>query len=218
MGGVSQYISGNTREGIYIQNSSDTFISQTNLIGVGTDNTTAIGNGMEGIMLNGASNAYVVPGNLSHNGGAGVAVVGNTATGNLIYLLHAHGNGGLPIDLGNDGATPNGTHTPPGPNNWLGYPLITSAGGSPVTIQGTTCANCVVLIYHAIGNPAANAGGGDFLSETSANGSGVWSVTLPAGLTWSDVTMVAQTGIGPGDSSEMSPVNIHKIYLPLVKR
>ena len=55
-----------------------------------------------------ASNNYVQPGTVSYNGAAGVAVVGDTATGNAI-LNSAHGNAGLPIDLGNDGASPNGS-------------------------------------------------------------------------------------------------------------
>jgi CSLREA domain-containing protein len=220
MGGVHQYISGNTREGIYIENSSDNFIGQTNRIGVAADGTTARGNGMEGVMLSGASNTYVVPEILSYNGGAGVAVVGDTAINNLIYSIHTRSNGGLPIDLGNDGATLNGSHSTTGPNHWLGYPVITSASGNPVKIIGTTCANCVVLVYHAVGNPAANGSGGDFLSETTANGSGIWSAILPAGLTRNDVTLVAQhllTGF-TGDTSEMSSVNNYRIYLPLVRR
>jgi CSLREA domain-containing protein len=218
--GVYQYISGNTREGIYIENSSGNFIGQTNRIGVAMDDTTAIGNGLQGVMFNGASNTVVSPDILSYNGSAGVVVVGNTAIGNLFYLRHTRSNGGLPIDLGNDGATRNGTHSTTGPNHWLGYPVITSASGNPVTIHGTTCANCVVHVYHAVGNPAANGGGGDYLSETTANGSGLWSAILPAGLTRNDITLVALkiTSTFIGDSSEMSPINNYKIYLPLVRR
>ncbi len=217
-GGVAQYISANTREGIYIENSSGTFIGPTNVIGVAINDTTPRGNGMQGIMLNGASNTSVSPSLLSYNGGAGVAVVGTTATSNEIHLYDTRGNGGLPIDLGNDGATLNGAHSPPGPNNWLAYPVITASSGTPVTITGSACANCNVIIYRAIGNPAAGGGGGTYLGETSSNGSGSWSATLPAGVTRSQVSLVAQklTTIFTGDTSEMSPV--HWLYLPLMIR
>jgi parallel beta-helix repeat protein len=220
--GVTQYISANTREGIYVQNSSNTFVGQTNKIGVAIDNTSPRGNGMQGVMLNGASNTSVFPTILSYNGGAGVAVVGDTATGNEVFPINIRGNGGLPIDLGNDGATLNGTHSPPGPNDWLAYPVITASSGNPVTITGTTCANCNVVICRAIGNPAANGGGGTYLSQTLANGSGIWSATLPAGVTPNQVTLLAQKRIAGSyeDTSEMSPIYnpIYSIYLPLIIR
>ena len=127
------------------------------------DGTSPRGNGLQGIMLYNASNNYLQPGTVSYNGAAGVAVVGDTATGNAIFFYSAHSNAGLPIDLGNDGASPNGSHAPPGPNNWQGYPVVTGSSGSPVMLTGSTCANCRVLIFQAIGNPAANGGGGDRL-------------------------------------------------------
>jgi len=214
--GVTQYISANTREGIYVQNSSNTFVGQTNKIGVAIDNTSPRGNGMQGVMLNGASNTSVFPTILSYNGGAGVAVVGDTATGNEVFPINIRGNGGLPIDLGNDGATPNGAHSPPGPNNWLAYPVITASSGNPVTITGSACANCNVIIYRAIGNPAAGGGGGTPIGQTSSNGSGLWSATLPAGVTRSQVSLVAQkpATVFTGDTSEMSPV--YWLYLPII--
>ncbi|MBM3131253.1 MAG: right-handed parallel beta-helix repeat-containing protein [Chloroflexi bacterium] len=212
LAGVSQYISGNTREGIYIENSSGTFVGQTNRIGVATDDTTARGNGLQGAMLNGATNSIIQPGLVAYNGGAGIAVISNAATGNDVGPTEVRNNGGLPIDLGNDGHTPNGSRTPPGPNNWLNYPVIT--GGSGNTINGTACANCTVFIYRAIGNPAAPGGGGRYLQSTTANGSGNWSATLPAGMGRNDVT--AQARDSAFNTSEMSPRPI--LYLPLILR
>ena len=210
--GRLQYISGNTREGIYIENSSGNFIGWTNYIGVATDNTTARGNGLQGVMLNGATNTRVFPLLVAYNGGAGIAVIGNTATGNNVGPTEVRNNGGLPIDLGNDGPTPNGSQTPPGPNNWLDYPVIT--GGSGNTINGTACASCRVYIYRAIGNPAAPGGGGVYIKYTTADAAGNWSTTLPAGMGRNDVTLQAQDAAG--NTSELSPRPV--VYLPLVLR
>ncbi len=210
--GRLQYISGNTREGIYIENSSGNFVGQVNRIGVATDNTTARGNGLQGVMLNGATNTRVFPTLVAYNGGAGIAVIGNTATGNNVGPTEIRNNGGLPIDLGNDGHTPNGSRTPPGPNNWLNYPVIT--GGSGNTINGTACANCTVQIFRAIGNPAAPGGGGVYIQSAIANAAGDWGATLPPGMGRNDVTVQAQDSAE--NTSELSPRPV--VYLPLILR
>ncbi|MCX7840813.1 MAG: hypothetical protein N2559_15365, partial [Anaerolineae bacterium] len=145
----------------------------------------------------------------------GIAVIGDTATLNQIKPTEVRHNGGLPIDLGNDGHTPNDSRTPPGPNNWLNYPVIT--GGSGNTINGTARANCTVHIYRAIGNPATPGGGGTYLQFATADGSGNWSATLPVGMGRNDVTVLAQIG---ADTSEMSPraLSLLYLYLPLISR
>ena len=212
---TNQYISGNTREGIYIENSSGNSIGPANAIGI-TSNEIPSGNGLQGVMLNGASNTAVTPQIVGYNGAAGIAVMGNTATGNNISFIVNLNNGGLPIDLGNDGFTTNGLRTPPGPNNWLNYPVITSSSGSALT--GTACANCTVFIYRASGNPSTPGGGGSVVFFALADGAGYWSTTLPGGLTDRDVSLVAvQAPFGAtGNTSEMSPRPI--LYLPTILR
>ena len=211
--GVSQYISGNTREGVYIEYSDGNMINSSNRIGVATDNTTARGNGLQGVMLYGATNTDVSPTLVAYNGGAGIAVIGDTAVRNIIEPAQVRNNGGLPIDLGNDGHTPNGSQSPPGPNNWLNYPVITSASGNPVTLSGTACTNCWIIIYRAIGNPAAPGGGGVYIQYVQANPSGNWITTLPAGVGRNDVTLL--TTDPSHNSSEMSPRPL-SVYLPLI--
>jgi len=216
--GVSQYISGNTREGIYIEDSEDTYIGQVNRIGVATDNTTARGNGLQGIMLNGANRTLAYPTLVAYNGGAGIAVIGATAYGNDIAPIEVRNNGGLPIDLGNDGHTPNDPDdADTGPNGLLNYPVVTSASGNPVTLAGTACANCSVGIYRAVGNPAAPGGGGLIIQYANANGAGNWSAILPAGVGRNDVTLQTyQTSTK--DASEMSPRSLSLLYLPLIMK
>lgn len=215
LAGASQYISGNTREGVYIVNSSGNFIGQTNRIGVATDNTTARGNGLQGVMLNGATNSQVYPRLVAYNGGAGIAIINDTATGNALGPTEVRNNAGLPIDLGNDGPTPNDVgDVDSGPNGLLNYPVIT--GGSGYAINGTACANCRVYIYRAIGNPAAPGGGGVYMGSVDANSAGDWSVTLPDGMGRNDVTLQTYSD-SAGNSSEMSPCAL-KLHLPLVLR
>ena len=217
LAGASQYISGNTREGIYIENSSGNFIGQTNRIGVATDNTTARGNGLQGVMLNGATNSKVYPWLVAYNGGAGIAVTGAAAIRNNIGPREIRNNAGLPIDLGNDGHTPNDPgDADTGPNGLLNYPVITSASGTPVTLLGTACANCRIAIYRAIGNPAAPGGGGVYMGSVDANSAGDWSVNLPDGMGRNDLTFQTYSD-SAGNSSEMSPCAL-KLHLPLVLR
>jgi len=118
----------------------------------------------------------------------------------------------LPIDLGNDGHTPNGSHTNTGPNYWQYYPVVTSSSGN--SIAGLTFPNYRVDIYRALGDPAAPFGGGMYLQNVNADANGQWSATLPAGLTSADVTLVATDPYG--NSSEMSPRPV--LLLPLIRR
>jgi hypothetical protein len=215
--GLGQFISGNTREGVYIENSRYTYVGPENQIGVAADETTPLGNGLQGVMLNGAISTTVYAAMIAHNDGAGVAVTGSGATNNTLFPDEVKNNGGLPIDLGNDGFTPNGSHESPGPNNWLNYPVITSSSGQVIT--GTACANCQVHIYRAIGNPAAKGGGGyNALYHAEANGAGIWTATLPSYLKRLDVSLVACESpcSFTSNTSEMSPRPV--VYLPIVIR
>jgi parallel beta-helix repeat protein len=221
MNGVSQYISGNTREGIYILGGSDNIILQTNYIGVKTDNSP-LGNGLQGIMLDGTSRTYVDPGRVSYNHGAGIALIGdNTAINNKIYIEHDYDNDGLAIDLGNDGPTNNDpSDLDTGPNHYQNYPVLTSFSSNPLHIQGTVCANCEVWIVRAIGNPNGPKGGGQYLDHVTANASGEWTYTfLDNTYKIYDLAFYTVTTHGsyPGDSSELSPRAGYFNYLPMIK-
>jgi hypothetical protein len=69
------------------------------------------------------------------------------------------------------------------------------------TIEGMACAGCTIGIYRAtwLGESAR---GGTLLSTVTAAGYD-WTATLPTGLTYRDVTLVATDPAG--NSSEMSP-------------
>ena len=182
-----------------------------NKIGTSPDGTSPMPNAHEGIIIYGGSGLYLSANLVAYNGAAGIAVLGNN-THAQIGNNEIRNNGGLPIDLGNDGATINGSRSLPGPNNWLPYPTGTFNGTG---FFGNACPNCIVYIFKAIGNPAGPGGGGIVQAIGQADGSGNWQRTTPAGLTGLNASFTA-TDAG-GNTSEMSPQKIY-LYLPLIRR
>lgn len=182
-----------------------------NKIGTSPDGTSPMPNTHEGIIIYGGSGLYLSANLVAYNGAAGIAVTGNS-THASIGNNEIRNNGGLPIDLGNDGATLNGSRSLPGPNNWLPYPTGTFNGTG---FFGNACPNCIVYIFKAIGNPAGPGGGGIVQAIGQADGSGNWQRTTPAGLTGLNASFTA-TDAG-GNTSEMSPQKIY-LYLPLIRR
>jgi titin len=111
-----------TKDNVVQGNFIDTDLTGTKALGNGVG--VEVAGGAHNNVIGGAVSLIVVPagvGNvIAYNKGAGVvigssitdsATVGNTIRGNSI-----HDNGGLGIDLGNDGVTPNHPVNPsPGP-------------------------------------------------------------------------------------------------------
>jgi parallel beta-helix repeat protein len=212
---ANQYIAGNHREGVYVINSYLIFVNSATYIGVAANGAPA-GNDLEGVKLDsGTTNTTIRPGKIMYSGGTGIAVFGNTSIGNMLTPSMIGSNVGLPIDLGNDGATDNGMQSPPGPNNWIGYPTITGSNGRHIT--GSTCPGCDVYIYRATGNPRAAAGGGLFIMYVSADGTGNFGYTIPSGVP--AITMIAcDTNWGCSEMSPKHEVEGFSIYLPLILR
>jgi hypothetical protein len=109
-----------------------------NFIGTDATGTQAHGNGVGVEVAGGAHNNVISrttagAGNvISYNTGTGV-VIGSSITDtgavyNSVRGNSIHNNGGLGIDLGNDGVTPTHDHNPsPGPNDLQNYPVLKSA-------------------------------------------------------------------------------------------
>lgn len=175
-----------------------------------------------GIYIENSYDNYFGESNLiRYNGGAGVVVTGTASTGNMILPMMVYDNGGLPVDLGGDGPTPNDPGDPDsGPNERLNYPAITAINGTVIT--GTVCTGCEIRVYLKQGNPAQSMGGGTMLGPVFSTG-GVWSVDLAMyinqpGLTPWDITMVAWDPDGVyGSTSEMG-LQPPSIYLPLLTK
>ena len=230
--GARNVISGNIRNGIFIGDAGTTGNKVNgNLIGLNAAGTAALGNGDHGVrVLNASSNeissansqiwqrihsnglagiyldntndmAIGISNTIKFNGGAGVAVVG-TGTQNDIWLAQVSQNGGLPIDLDNDGHTPNDNGDgDSGPNNLLNYPVITGVGAY---VYGTACPNCVVRVYEVVGDPSTPGGGGHYLTSLVADGDGNWQLDPAAyGVDWDELTT---TAVQSFNTSEMSPL------------
>jgi len=212
-----QFISGNGQHGIYIASSTNNWIGWFNHIGYGGNSTTPMGNAWAGVMLSGTQNS-TLNATIGYNGHEGIGVVGEASL-NEFLLLRIEGNGDIPIDLGDDGPTLNGSHpTGTGPNGWINYPVITATQGHVIT--GTACANCTVIINRALGT----AGGAQWADGAYANASGIWTRTLSNDLYTSGIFLQAcqpdcvALGNWFANSSEFSPIYrfATKTYLPII--
>ena len=109
-------------------------------IGTNAAGTAAgAGNGGHGILIQGSGN-FASDNKIAFNALDGVAVVGATSDGNDVAINDFFQNGGLAIDLGNDGPTPNDAgDADAGPNGLQNYPVITvaAAPGGGVVVSGT---------------------------------------------------------------------------------
>jgi hypothetical protein len=219
---TNNVISGNGLDGITLDGAQATQITTQNLIGTDTNGAAALPNGANGIKLvGGTAGAWIGTDNvISGNLNAGISMIGLTTVQNAIagnyFGVDITGtipipNGGLPVDLGEDGHTPNDAgDTDTGPNHLLNYPVIT--GSTSTTISGTVCSGCTVQIYQAFGNPAAAGGGGVYLARVLATGTS-WTATLPSGLGLGALTFIAYD-TASGDSSEMSPRTL--FFVPMI--
>jgi len=161
-----------------------------NIIGRNAANSAALANGGAGISV--GSNALVTIGGtgagagntISGNTGAGVAVTGNNANatvrGNSIF-----GNGGLGIDLGTTGVTPNDAlDGDTGPNGLQNFPNLTAAaGGATTTVSGSinSTANTVLTLdfyASATADPSGNGEGQRYLGSTTVTTDGFGNATF----------------------------------------
>jgi parallel beta-helix repeat protein len=185
---------------------------------IGTNSAGAnLGNAGDGVLLVGASGITIggtAPGagNIIAFNAGGVVVVGNNSTGDSILGNSIHDNLGPGIDLGDDGVTPNNT-SPPGPNDFQNYPVLSSASGGLAIgfLPGGTASTSYRIEFFA--SPAASSArqGETYLGFVVVNGNGgntAFSAAIsafPAG--W--VVTATATDLGNGDTSEFSaPVSI----------
>jgi len=213
-------ISGNLFNGIELTGNSNTVAY--NRIGMMFSGTTVgLGNGLSGVLVDGAHNvvgttsaANIIGFNVGNGVTIGLsqsdtAAIDDSVRGNSIF-----DDGGLGIDLGDDGENANTPGVHVGPDMDLNHPMLTSAirSNGKVTIQGTY--NGAVLSAYSIdlyANQVADASGygegqyylGTIKITTDANGNASFNVTVndvPAG--WSYVTATATNAAG--DTSEFS--------------
>ena len=183
-------ISGNGSQGVNVEGASTSANSvHGNRIGTTADGLAARGNGLSGVSVgNGATGnsvggAAAEEGNLiSGNCGAGVEIVGTATSTNSVIGNSIFSNGGLGIDLDNDGVTLNDADdVDTGPNDLLNFPVVTGAVES----------GGVVTVEFDLDVPA-----GDYRIEVFTNPSGVDPSGFGEGKTFRNTTTITHTGGG----------------------
>ncbi len=206
-------------DGILIDGAGDNVI-QANLIGVDVTGTEPLGNSRHGLII--ADPGSDTVGGTTHGAGntiafnqlAGVAVV-NNATGVEILSNSIFSNGGLGIDLNDDGVTLNHLGGPiPGPNNFQNFPVLTSAvsSGGKTTIVGTlnSAADASYLIQF-FANVAADPSGygqgqtvvGVITVTTDSTGNASFTVTISTSVPAGQFVSATATD-STGDTSEFA--------------
>jgi hypothetical protein len=227
--GAGNVISGNTGNGVYVTGiAAANNIFSGNLIGRNAANTGPLGNTGHGMYFIGSgpntigggfnpNNANVI----AHNTLDGVAVVffQGASFKKGIISNSIFSNGGLGIDLGDDGVTPNDPGDgDTGPNALQNYPVLTSAvaSGGNTTITGTLNSTPNTSFYveffaGAAADPTGFGEGQTYLgavSNVTTNAAGnaainaVLTGTPPAGQTF--ITATATDNAELANTSEFS--------------
>jgi len=199
-------ISGNTDGGVYISSGNQV---RGNLIGTKKDGITPLGDGTNGgVRIEGMSS--IVAGNtIASNLGAGVAVVG--VNGNRILSNSIFANGGLGIDLYEDGPTANDTgDADAGPNDLQNKPIITSAKNADgkTAVRGKLNSSPHrTFVVQLFSNPSGADEGKVFIGQKSVETDGSGNVTFafsPAQRVALGRTITATATSPAGDTSEFS--------------
>jgi hypothetical protein len=130
---------------------------------------------------------------ISHSGGDAIEISGSTSIADTIARNRGVANGDLFVDLGADGTGNPGS----GLNGNVQAPAITSA--TTLAAAGTGAASAVVRVYSA---PSATGEIEGFLGQTTADGSGNWTVTYPSPIPNGQLVTAGQTD--GFNSSEMA--------------
>jgi sugar lactone lactonase YvrE len=233
IGGVSpgerNVISGNSTDGIWFDGANG-----NQVIGnyIGTDATGALprGNGVNGVCLDGGGGSNNTIGGaggaqnlIAYNGGSGVGI--SVGTGNAVLENSIFGNGGLGIDLNDDGVTLNDPgDADTGPNLQMNFPVIYSVvvSGGNVTITGEAAPGATVRFFQSPDASGYYGQGQTFLGSTAVAGSIAgridstarqFTATLAAGSVAAGDRITATATDGSGNTSEFS-LNVVATALP----
>jgi hypothetical protein len=213
--GEGNIISGNTANGISINSSAATGnIIEGNFIGTNPGGTAALANHASGVIIQAGASHNIIgdtaagAGNIiAFNAAAGV-VVGSSAADtatveNSIRGNSIHDNGGLGIDLGNDGVTLNDSQGHVGPNNFQNFPVLTAAkpGATTEVVGSLSSTPSTTFALDFYGNTTADPSGygegrfylGSGTVTTDVNGFGSFDIILSASTTPGEFISVTAT-------------------------
>ena len=215
-GGDPNLIAGND-DGIIVGGQGSRIIG--NLIGTDASGQPGVGNAGTGIRIEaglGITVGGTDPGQanvISGSGADGVAIVDDSSLGNVVSANSIHDNGGLGIDLGDDGVDP----TPPaivnpatGPNRFQARPAIDDVTGVTATgrVWGVAGPIRIEFFRSSACDPSGNGEGTRYLGSVDATAVGtppfaLFSYTLPEALSGGDV--LTATATSTAGTSEFSP-------------
>ncbi len=216
-GSARNVISGNGLSGITVFGTASTTsnVIQGNYLGLNAAGTAGIPNGQSGINIIGAAQTTVggsIPNVIAFNFGAGITVSNATASGDILSQNSIYSNGGIGIDLGGDGATPNhsgGLVT--GPNGLINHPVLSSVvfTGANTTVNGLlngAASSTFTVEFFASPAGSGTLQGKTYLGNisvtTDASGNATFTATLSA--TTSGQTITSTASDSAGNTSEFS--------------
>ena len=191
-GGDPNLITGND-DGIIVGGQGSRIIG--NLIGTDASGQPGVGNAEAGIRIEaglGITVGGTDPGEantITGSGGDGVTIVDDVSLGNVVSGNSIHDNGGLGIDLGDDGVDP----TPPaivnpatGPNRFQARPAIDDVSGVTATgrVWGVAGPIHIEFFRSSSCDPSGNGEGAGYLGSLDVTAAGtppfaLFSFTLP---------------------------------------
>ena len=213
-------ISGNG-VGIVITGESEMNLVRRNLIGTAADGVTPLGNTSHGVLMTGGADCNTIGGVpapyrniIAFNGGDGVALATDGGINNYVDPNYIHDNGGLGVDINDDGPTPNDPQdTDVGPNDVQNYPVLTSATTTNgLTITGHLNStprlyfNLFFLVNDAC-DPSGYGEGQEFVGEITIIVDGNGDYQFTAVFPTADVApgkFIAASASNPESTSEFS--------------
>jgi hypothetical protein len=183
-------ISSQRASGIQITSANGAYNTvRNNLIGVGSDGSTATYNFDKGVNIhNGAHHNVIGPGNIIAytRGSNGIAIAGGLAPHNTIWGNSIFDNEGSGILLWNENV------------DLVRTPAITGFDLAAGAVSGLACPGCLVQIYSDQENE-----GRTYLGEATANAQGVFSFSKGSPISSPHVTA---TATDPGGATSMFSV------------
>lgn len=222
--GARNVISGNGRHGVRVIGLSGGSTVNGNYIGADATGAADLGNSVDGVSieLTSLSGAGILANIIAFNKANGVAIV--NGSGVTIFGNAIHSNGGLGIDLGRNGVTPNDAgDADTGPNGLQNFPALTSALSAGISsgrtvINGTLNSrpNATFSLYfyaNSACDPSGNGEGQSLMDNlrrdftTDSNGNVKFTAVFASGLDPGQI--VTATAIdSQGDTSEFSQCGI----------